>query len=293
MKRGQVLTALIFLVLVINFVSAIDTEIIVKTLPDHNVMISALRVSENPYDLIESFHLKSDEEGTTSTTLSSSEESFNLAIWIKKGNDVVKYEKFENSYPAGTPVELEMYPDWYIKQKEIEAEFAKRAALTSANLTEEESSSEVTENQTETETTSIPTTEDSETPAEEETNSSEITPGISFFNVAGSAVFGDDGLLSKKTLYYIIGGILLLAIFIACLKFTLRKMKGKSGTSFAGTGDEERIKADERKIKEAREEIERLKNKSQDSEKEKKIAEAKKKLIEDEKALMKLRNDKE
>lgn len=285
MKRGNILIFLTAFVLAVNIIAAADTEIIVNTLPNHRVDISALRVSENPYDLIESFHENSGEEGVVSVTLSSDESTFNLAVWVKQDNSIVKYEKFEDEFPAGEPVNLELYPDWYLKQKEIEKQMAERNSPSVSSSVSAESNN--TDNET---TETIPLKNTSSNNAVDKTNSNESGNKISFFNVAGSAVFGEEGLLSKKTVYYIIGGIVLIVLVFIGLKF-VKKMKGKSGSYFnsGGKSDMDLIAADERKIREAKEEIERIKSRENNSEKEKKILEAKKKLIDDEKELIRLR----
>jgi hypothetical protein len=275
MKRKILFIFLLTAFMLLSFVSAVETEITVETLPEHNVEIRALQPDE-VYNLIESLYTKSDTEGHASVILSTDVSQFELAVWIKQNNDLIKHERFEEEFSAGEPIKLELYPDWYLKQKEIEKEFLARS---SNNSEIEEVSAEA---------------ESEEIEEAEETNVSEEKPNN--FNLAGLAVFGEEGFLSKKTLYYIIGIVALLGIaFLGTSQMMKMRREGKLLFKRKNAGDDsdfnKQLEDAEKRIKEAQEEIARIKSKSSVSEKEKKIMEAKKKIIEDQKELMRLRSE--
>ncbi|MEK6842410.1 MAG: hypothetical protein AABX84_01225 [Nanoarchaeota archaeon] len=290
----------VFLTILFAFplISAVDTEIKIKTLPEHDVDISVLKPIEG-YSLIESFHKKSDSNGTVSITFSTTESEFNARVWLKKDNVIIEYKKFEEGYPAGTPLNLEVYPEWYLKQKEIEA----------SRTTIDESSSETdttvliedieeTEASSESENTEVETTE---TQGNESSLLSKIT-GFTLFKEG----------TSKKIIYYIVGGFALL-IALGTTGFVVIKRRGfhflpkrniritklsdkinqKKQRQKKEEDDNKEIEEAEAKLKELQEHIEQLKNKPQMSDKEKKIAAAKKRLVADEKRLMKLREGKD
>ena len=116
MKRNIFFVIFWMALFVFPLISAVDTKITVQTLPEHDVDVSVLKPTEG-YSLIESFHKKSDSNGTVSITFSTTESEFYARIWLKKDNVIIEYKKFEEGYPAGTPLNLEVYPEWYIKQK--------------------------------------------------------------------------------------------------------------------------------------------------------------------------------
>ena len=236
-------------------------------------MISALRPGQT-YSLIQSFHQDTGSEGEVSIILPYEQETFNLAIWVKKDGEVVVYEKFEDEFQTGTEVSLEIYPDWYTPP---EPEINETLNETSEVIIENES--EVME----------------EIPAEEE--SAETKP-------TGAAIFGDEGILSKKTAYYALGILVLLGGFVFTKtmrkKFASSKEIKVKKLSEIQADKKEKIKDKmeiiedaERKIKEAQEEIKKIKDDDALKKREEKIKAAKQKIIEDEKELMRLRKGEE
>ena len=156
MKRGIYALALLALFM-ISVVSAADTMIKIKTLPEHDVDVYALRVGET-YNLIESFHKKSDSNGSASVVLSTDEEKFNLRIDVRKDNVKIASEKFNKTYTSGETIGVEVYPEWYWEQLAIEqgGNFADGAVTTetSAIAAEEDVSDEAIMNETQEEKTS-------------------------------------------------------------------------------------------------------------------------------------------
>lgn len=119
MKKRNVFAFSLLMLFAISMISAADTKINVKTLPEHDVDVYALRVGET-YNLIESFHKKSDSNGSVLVVLSTEEEKFLLKIGVRKDNTMVVSEKFNETYTSGNSVDVEIYPQWYLEQLAIE-----------------------------------------------------------------------------------------------------------------------------------------------------------------------------
>ncbi len=316
MKNQVVLVLSLFLLFAIPFISATDTKITVTTLPNHDVDISVLRHGQ-VYSLIESYHKNSGSNGNVSITVSTTEAEFDARVWVKKDNTIIKYEKFETGFTSGTPVNLDVFPDWYIKQKEIENS-GNFADNDSENLeTQTENSEAVTE------TEDSETTDETESETEEEPNSDSQETEKTTIETSeknSSALNGITGFftsvkekISIKTLAYTFGFIFAIALFTGGFVMLRRrrfsfypsseikqvkirklseKIKEREQKKEQDKKENDEVADAEAKIKELQEKIQQLKNKPQMSEKEKKIAAAKKKLLEDEKELMKLRSEK-
>ena len=121
MKRGVLPVFLLALFLSFGIVSAVDTEITVQTLPEHSVDIYILQPDEE-YSLIKDFHVSSNKSGVASATFSSDVSEFEVKVLVRKGNTQIVNERFNDTFSAGESVSLELYPEWYITQKEIEAQ---------------------------------------------------------------------------------------------------------------------------------------------------------------------------
>lgn len=248
--------------LFIPMISAIDTAITIKTIPYHEVQITAFNPSTSSFESWGSLKNYSDQYGDASFTFSSDKYNFNLIVFIKKDNEkVMAPKKFLDNFEAGEPIYLEVAPSGF--------EF-----IETPNQVEEEI--ELIEN----ETIQNETIEDSE-------------PVTSF------AIFGEGGLFSINTFYVVTGIILILGIagFFLFKKMKkgiktpkeikIKKLSELNQEKKEDIRDNRAIIEDaERKIREAQEEIRKIKN-------EDKIKEAKKKLIEDQKELMRLREGKE
>lgn len=277
MEKKLIFSLLVF-ILLLQVAIAIDTQIRIKTLPEHNVTIEVLRTDYIHYR-IENFEKNSGPSGEVLAILSFDEMTFDLAVWVREGNQTVLYEKFKEGYPSGVSVVLEMYPEGYILDEQTNDTSSEENSTINETLEENSTINEI-----------------------EETG----------FKITGSTIFGDKGFLSNKTIYYGIGIIVLLLIvgFIT-VKTMRKKLRGPkeiktkklketkaeeisqkpsevsnkpSGGKF--NTNKEIIEDAERKIKEAQEDIRKIRN-------EDKIKEAKKKIIEDEKELMRLREGKE
>lgn len=202
-KKGIFAFSLLMLFMV-SVVSAADTEIVVKTLPDHTVDIYALRVGE-AYSLIESFHKVSDSNGSASIVLSTSEPEFNLKIDVRKDNTKIVSERFNETYTSGESVNVELYPEWYLEQLAIE----QSGNFADDDLSIENDSSESNKNETPiNDSSSLNKTE------EKSQDSNAIT---GFFTSLREKI-------PKNTLYYSIAFVLLIGVFYAGFSF-LRKRR--------------------------------------------------------------------
>ena len=297
MKNKVILFLSLLALFVVPVISAADTKITVSTLPNHDVDISVLRHGQI-YSLIESFHKNSGSGGNISITTSTSEATFDIRVWVKKGNVIIKYEKFETGFPVGVPINLDVFPDWYVKKKEIEK---------SMNSEDEVSETSEIENLTGQETTNVSEKKTEKNPAVSENSSNDDSGGITgFFTSIKEKI-------SIKMVAYAFGFIFAIALFTGGFMMLKRrkisfyqpaeikqvkirklsdKIKEKEEKKEQEKKENDEIAEAESKIKELQEKIQQIKNKPQMSEKEKRIAAAKKKLLEDEKELMKLRSEK-
>ncbi|MEK6897837.1 MAG: hypothetical protein AABX28_00600 [Nanoarchaeota archaeon] len=246
MKRASL--CLIFLALIFSsvVVSAVNTPITVKTLPNHDILIRALKITDTANNLIESFYGDSDSFGNISVTLSSDEPNFNIRVWVKKDNVVVVYDIFENEYPAGELVSLEVYPEWYLKQKEIEKTMNK-------NSSSEENAAD--------ESAQVVNVSDENSTENEILNQSDKDSKI-----IGGVVSQDKGFFSNKMLNYILVAVFILIIlFTAGFVITKKQKRSFSNPVLYKVNpnnktDAERIMEAEKRIRDSREEIERIRN---------------------------------
>lgn len=276
MKRGM--TLVLIGVFMFQLVSAIDTQINVKTMPYHRVDIRTLNPSDN--SMVESFHKTSNLSGDVSITSAASLDSFNVAVWVREENIVVAYKIFESNL-AGSSVNLELYPEGYVPPAPVEEVV-------------------VDLNQTANETVS----EENQTPAEQ--NGAIVTGSVS------------QGIFSNKLFLYGGGALLLLIIIGVVVYVLLKKRKEryykygfkkndwnsyqkdkkedfyKSNKSQKEDFEEEyseqgELEEAEKKIREAQETIRRIKNEGKMTEIKQKLLDDKRKMIQDQQELMKLR----
>ncbi|HDZ61202.1 MAG TPA: hypothetical protein ENH46_05840 [Candidatus Pacearchaeota archaeon] len=272
----KVFFSLAILVLFVNFVAAVDTELTVKTVPEMRVDISILRPGYI-YSLIESFHETSDASGEIKVTFSHNQDDFKVKVWLKEDNEVFMSESFEEEYPTGEALTLEMYPKWYSPP--------------------------------ETEDLVLNETNSSGETQEQNTTEQEIIIGesdkVESSKQTGSVIFGEEGIVTKKRIYYILGGILLLVGLFFGSRLLLkhkgegREIKVRKMSEFQAETKEKaerkeesdregdnRLANAEKKLKEAQEEINLLKNQDR-------IKELENKIEEDKDRLERLRKEKE
>ena len=275
----KLIFGLITFFLLVQIVSAVDTEIKVKTLPDHEVQCTIL-YSSSSSSVLESFKNNSDEYGDISFVYSSDKSKFGLILFVKKDGGKIISRKYLENFIVGTPVYRELAPPGFefIATPDEINETLNATNQTIENITTDENESEIFIEETEEET--------------------EV-------QLAGSAIVGDKGFLTKKTIYYTIGIIVLLIGFLVIktvrkklsvpkeiktkkLSDVIKEKKEKLETNEENkpATNEEIIADAEEKIKQAQEDIRKIRN-------EDKIKQAKKKIEEDEEELIRLRRGEE
>lgn len=278
MKNKIKLLIVLLSFLMIQTVSAIDTEIKIKTMPYHEVQLTTYDPSATGFEAFEYFKNESDKYGDVKFTFSSNEPEFNIIIYIKWNGETVIQKKYEESYEAGTPVYIEIAPAGY---KFIE--------------TPEETE---TENE-EAETNSTPenTTTPEET-AETNTETSENDNALT-----GQAITENEEDSPISPIIWIILAVVVIAVALLFAmkkglfkhlptnpyetkeyKFTHTKKEAnaKEALSVNPHAMEKQLVHAEKRLREAQMEINRLKNN-------KRIEEAEKKLEEDRNKLQRLK----
>jgi hypothetical protein len=266
-KKLFVGAVLLSLLMCIEIVSAIDTQVTIKTLENHKVDISILN-PEGVYSLIESFHEDSGSLGEVSVSFSSSLDTFNLRVWLKKDGELVIYKKFEEEYPTGEPLVLEIYP----------AGFEPELEVNESTLNEAESENESLEGE------------------------GTIT-GSPVFGEGG--IFSKKGIYYTVIVFLVLAVV---AFFVMKKFNVIKSKphqsdekpdenKNTRDDSVPPSGGESRadnksiIEDAERKIREAQEEIRRIKDEEKVNEIRKKLIEDKKRIIEDQRELLRLRGE--
>jgi len=260
---------LIFVVVLISLVSAVDTEIKVKTLADHKVSIYVLKPGET-YALLESYHKTSDSVGAASVVFSggSSGSKIDVKVDVKKNNVMVFSQRFED-YEIGKPIWIRM------DYEEITGTY--NPNLGKVNETVENENKTVEE----------PVAEDnSEEKIGEEDSNQEVT---------GLAVSNDMGENSSSALIYIIVvvGVLgfLIVIFFVARHFMINEQGVVSGINVKTAVSNNRVVNDNREIHRLQRELESAKREISKLKKEDKIKEIERKIDEEKKELSKLRRE--
>ncbi len=267
--KNKFFISILLMLFVVNFVSAYETEINIKTIPGYEVQLTILDSAIEGFLAIDKAKTLSDKNGDAKIIYASEESSFDLMVFAKDLGDgsAPVSKKFRDGFLAGDPIFLEVFPEGknisdYVKEPVVE-------------FVEEVNDTEIVE----------------------ETVEEVSEPGI-----AGSVISNSGELLSQN-LFYIIGGLVLVVLFsggvVLAKKGKLHLPKfhlgGGGKSNKKDQSDRELLEDAEEKIKEAQEEIARIRKegKGELTEKEKKIIEAKKKLIEDQKELQDLTDEKD
>jgi len=111
MKR---LIGICFLMLLMTpIIIAYETEIYVKTMPEHEVHLSILDSTTSTFNAFKVFKGDSDQYGDVSFNYVSNESVFDLRIIVKKGDARVLSEEFRKKYVAGEPISIEIVPEGF------------------------------------------------------------------------------------------------------------------------------------------------------------------------------------
>ena len=247
----KVLLTLVVLTLLVGVVSAIDTEIKIKTLPYTEVQLTAYNSEADSFEALDRGKNLSDSYGDASFVISTDANKFDLILFVKKvTGETVLEKRLNEGYPAGDLLYLEVAPKGF--------EFI--ATPAKAN----ETVKEVLGNETVQNISS----------AVNETILPE-SPGLTGFAI------GDSDNFFIKNIYYIIGGVLAIVIIIVVIIIVRKKKKNKNSyeppagipgvrtrklsevqaemKQRADVGNANMLDEAEKKLRVAQEEIERLK----------------------------------
>ncbi len=266
--------ALVFAVLlVLPVVIGLDTEINVKTLPEHKVSIFVLDPAQ-VYSVLESYHIQSDSNGFVSTTYSGDKTLLKINVEISKGDENVMFERFEDGFDAGKPVYLQVIPGNVLRD------------YTTIEVNDTEGLNETVE-----EVPVEPEVQTTDAVVESEENLEETNPGESTV-VTGSAISGVESKIFSNMTYFIIAGVVLVvAVLLIILKMGSGLMRKDSAYKYKSIvpgfhGD--RISDAERELEKARKEIQILKKREGNI---RKIAEMEMKVERDREELERLRKE--
>ena len=275
-----ILISLLIVLLVLPMVVAKSTEINVKTLPYHDVLLVILEPTEQ-YQLIESINSFSYNEGIAKATHTSEKNEIGIRIIVKSSDQTVFSERFDN-YETGKTLYFVLLEDEVSGGYEPFEGINEKDSESEENTTEE-SNSTALENNNELEGDVEET--------KEEADSKSVTGQTITENKNKKGLSLSD---FPKYIYYIIGAVILVGLIgLLVLKSLisgkpphiqfLNFKKDKSNVpSFNVSSMEKELLKAERKLREAQVEINRLKNRD-------KIVVAEKKLEEDRKELEKLK----
>ncbi len=266
MKKGICVVLLLLTIFSICLVSAIDTQINVRTWPNHKASILVSKPVEPP-PLLNSFHINSGSTGEVSAVYSGDDPIIKITVKITKDGQTVLMQKFENEFATGSPLYLQVIPgrisDNYKLQDEQREQNATNQAATNQTIVNQTSQNATQENQTAPETTNSTTTNTTET------NSS----------ITGAVISDKTNKSSFKIpifVWYILLGLIVAGIIVFGFIKLKPKMKRSETPHYERHGrvalkpihhqeakdTNSQLAEAERKIREAQEEINKIKNKS-------------------------------
>ena len=256
----KTIISLFLLALLVSFVSAVDTEIKIKTLADHKVSIFIY--PDSSAASVNSFHAIADEKGEALFIHSSNDPKIDVLVKITKEGEKVFLERFEG-YQAGKPISIRVDYD------EVSGDYTPQAAVPvveTANKTIEPANAVTAETQP----------------------SNQLTGEVVAVNATES---------SSKAFYFVVVIGILAAIVVVLLVIkrfmpfsqfgSTFKIKSSSSPAYTSSssynsGEERRIKEIERKISDAQKELNMVRGQE-------KIKAAEKRLEQDRRELEKLK----
>jgi len=268
-KTRKLFLCLVFLIVFLQVVSAIDTNVQIKTVPYMNVNVL---VVSSTFDVYERFNADADKYGDMSFVFSSDKTRFGLIIFVKDESDTLdkgRTKELRNQI-AGMDIYIEVVPEGF-KIIETPKEEGNISNVSLENLTE--SSENISSNDT---NALVTITEKSDEK--------------SF--LSGLTIFGENSK-SKEIIFYSAGGVLLaLIIFFITRKFRKRGKRGIKIKKLSELREEQKedtpgnyygiLEETQKKLEETQRELSRIKNKD-------KIKEVEEKLKKDEQELRRLR----
>jgi hypothetical protein len=257
--RGKIICGLIVCLFLVQFAVAYETEISIKTLPNHEVQVTAYDPSSISFVKLDSFKGIADEYGDIVGILDVQQTEYAIIVYVKKeGKNIMPAKKFLDLTSGDSEI-FEVAP----KGTELIETPSKEPEVVEPEINETEEIEEVEE------------------------------PEVTGSAITGFSV-GDikETIFSKKVIYSFFGFLGVLVVVFGFFIFVSKKKSGtgsvkvkklseikSSGMTFSE--DQDKIKEQERKIKEAQDEIKKIKGDD-------KINAAKKKLEEDREALRRL-----
>ncbi len=252
--------SLFLLLLIVNFVSAVDTIVQVETYPNQNIILDFLKAS--PLSKLETIKVTSDATGKAQVKFSTTQNFFDINAFVKEGSEILVHYRF-NEVTTGENVLLKLFKDNQEIVKGIEI------------------ATNTTSNDTLTNTTNLVANNTTENNSASEEDTTPSNTGIT--GLAADTPATDDSSFLGKNIYYILGAIVL--IIIIFLVFKMRKKNSWTGPADVKVrklsdphGEKEKvsnytkaIEDAERKINEAQSEIRKIKNQDRISEMRKRI----------------------
>ncbi|MBS3094263.1 hypothetical protein J4474_01225 [Candidatus Pacearchaeota archaeon] len=140
-KGGKLFLVICLIFFLITFISAINNEVKVKTMPEYEVEL-AIGEESGEGNFWKFFSKIADEYGDAVFAFPTNELEFDLIVTIKKDNIKLSHPSLENPYklennPSGEPIYLELVPSWFtlIKTPTNETEISEET-ITEINETE-------------------------------------------------------------------------------------------------------------------------------------------------------------
>lgn len=109
----KVLVIFLLSVFILQFVSAVDTQINIKTISNAEVQVTVTDASSSSFISLGHFKKESGPYGDLSVLYSGDEDKFNLIVIVKKFGKTVYYKQFIENYPAGQAINLKIEPEGY------------------------------------------------------------------------------------------------------------------------------------------------------------------------------------
>lgn len=252
----KVILTILFSIVLLNFVSAADTEIKIKTLPFYEVQLAIIKTTSS--EVMQTFKATADKYGDVKFTFTSTEPDFYINAFMKLNKETIIAKRFPDTFKVGEPISLTLAPE-------------------GAQLV-----------QTPSDSAAINQTNSTTPPEQTEPSAASPTPAIQDPVSESQASSGSDlvtgnvsQILNKELpvsyIYYFIGAVVLVIILFFVLRF-LRKSYSNSHFHPATKKEASNVMHLQKQLKDAQHEINVLKNKEKIKEIERRIEEEKKEL---------------
>ena len=229
------LAFLLLAVVCVSFVSAIDTKIDVKTVPNYEVQVSVSKANSVAFVELGRSKVTSNQYGDTSFLFHINDSKYNLAVFIKKDGEKI-LEKRDIDLISGEYLYLELLPEWATLIETPKENL-------STNLSEETNVS-IGENQTLENQTGQNLVE------QNESKGNFISSTGLFIIEKGKKIF------SSNMTYYVIA-IFAIGVFAFAIR---RKFTGAREPREIKVRKLSELREAERRLKEAEEEVSKLRN---------------------------------